>query len=400
MGPEANGRIRRRTVAWLDMHAVNPSVALLPVSRVVDQPPKGISRAAALAVAVALVSVIGWFDYVTGDYSLAVFYLIPVGFATWYAGRASGWFIGLLSAGAWLAGDLALSYPSGQPLMPYWNAAMLALSYGIVTELLSSLRRFQRELEKRVADRTAALAEANEELDAARMHLIEADKLESIGRLAAGVAHEVKNPLMTIMMATDFLSEVILPNDGDARAMIDSLHEAVERANRVICEMLDFARPGALHLQPDSFRLVAERALGLMKHEMARHHIRVVRDWCATASEFPLDRNKMEQVLVNVLLNAIQAMPEGGTITFQTRLSGPEFVAEIDDTGKGISAAHQIRLFEPFFTTKPVGQGTGLGLSVARQIIQLHGGTLGLANRPGGGARVTIRIPLTNKTNS
>jgi signal transduction histidine kinase len=106
----------------------------------------------------------------------------------------------------------------------------------------------------------------------------------------------------------------------------------------------------------------------------------------------------MEQVLVNVLLNAIQETPEGGTITLQTRVNASGLTAEIDDTGAGISAAHQARLFERFFTTKPVGQGTGLGLSVARQIIQLHGGTLRLANRAEGGARVTIQIPLTTKT--
>jgi two-component system NtrC family sensor kinase len=106
----------------------------------------------------------------------------------------------------------------------------------------------------------------------------------------------------------------------------------------------------------------------------------------------------MEQVLVNVLMNAIQATPERGTLTLRTRAKASEFIAEIDDTGTGISAADQTKLFEPFFTTKPIGQGTGLGLSVARQIIQLHGGTLRLANRPQGGARVTIRIPAPTKT--
>jgi two-component system, NtrC family, sensor kinase len=108
----------------------------------------------------------------------------------------------------------------------------------------------------------------------------------------------------------------------------------------------------------------------------------------------------MEQVFVNILLNAIQATPEGGTITLRTRVNASGFTAEIDDTGAGISAAYQAKLFEPFFTTKPVGQGTGLGLAVARQIIKLHGGDLLLSNRPEGGARVTIQIPLANKAMS
>ena len=360
--------------------------------------PARISRTAVTALAVALVAVIGWFDYVTGDFSLAVFYLVPVALAAWYAGRATGLFIGLLSAAAWLIGDLALSRAYGHPLMPYWNAAMLALIYGIIVQLLSALQRFQAELEERVERRTASLAKANAELDAARMRLIEADKLESIGRLAAGVAHEVKNPLMTITMAVDYLSEVIPPTESDGATMIQALREAVERANRVISEMLEFARPGALSLQPEDFQSVAERALGFVKLEISRKQLNVVRDWCEPAPCLLLDRNKMQQVLVNVFLNAIQATPEAGTLTLRTRVNAAGFTAEIDDTGAGISTAHQAKLFEPFFTTKPVGQGTGLGLPVARQIIQLHGGTLHLANRTDGGVRVTIQIP-TSKQN-
>jgi signal transduction histidine kinase len=350
-----------------------------------------------MALAVTLVAVIGWFDFITGDFSLALFYLGPVAIATWYAGRAHGWFIGFLSAAVWLAGDLVRSLSDGHPLMPYWNAATLTLTYGIVTELLLAFHRLQAELEQRVEQRTASLAKANAELEAARMRFIEADKLESIGRLAAGVAHEVKNPLMTIAMVADYLGEIIPPTETDGAAMIQALRDAVQRANRVIGEMLEFARPGALSLQPEDFHTVAEQALGFVKLEISRKHLNVVRDWCEPAPCLLLDRNKMGQVLLNVFLNAIQAMPEAGTLTLRTRVNDAGFTAEIDDTGAGISARHQAKLFEPFFTTKPVGQGTGLGLSVARQIIKLHGGTLHLTNRPDGGARVTIQLPSTTK---
>jgi signal transduction histidine kinase len=379
------------------MNAITTSTLVLPI---MGAKPVRISRTAATALTVALVAVIAWFDYVTGDFSMAVFYLVPVGIATWFSGRANGWFIGLLSAAAWLAGDLALSHHDIHPLMPYWNAAMPAFIYGAFVELLSALQRIQVELEERVERRTASLAKANTELEAARMHFIESDKLESIGRLAAGVAHEVKNPLMTIAMASEYLSRIVSPTEPNGAAMIQDLREAAERANRVISEMLEFARPGALSLQSEDFQLVAERALGFVKLEISRKQINVVRHWCEPAPRLSLDRNKMEQVLVNVLMNAIQATPERGTLTLRTRVNASEFIAEIDDTGTGISAAHQAKLFEPFFTTKPIGQGTGLGLSVARQIIQLHGGTLRLANRPNGGARVTIRIPATTKTTS
>src|SRR5437870_12084541 len=106
-----------------------------------------ISQTAATVLAVVLVAVIAWFDYVTGDFSLAVFYLVPVVLATWYAGRVSGWFIGVLSAAAWLVGDPALSHGYGHPLMPYWNAAMLALIYGFVAYVLSTLLRLHAVLQ-------------------------------------------------------------------------------------------------------------------------------------------------------------------------------------------------------------------------------------------------------------
>src|SRR6478735_344140 len=105
-----------------------------------------LSGAAITALAVVLVAVVGWFDYVAGDFSLALFYLAPVALATWYAGRVSGWLIALLSAVGWLVGDLALSHLYGHALMPYWNAAMLALIYGVVVQLLSALHGFQGEL--------------------------------------------------------------------------------------------------------------------------------------------------------------------------------------------------------------------------------------------------------------
>lgn len=376
------------------MNALTTSSVFLPL----ESKPIFSSRVKATALAVLLVAVIGWFDYVTGDFSLALFYLAPVAIATWYAGRADGWFIGLISAAAWLIGDLARTPGDEHALTPYWNAVMLTLIYGVVVQLLAAFHRLQLELEGRVAQRTASLAQANAELDAARLHFIEAEKLESIGRLAAGVAHEVKNPLMTISMIADYLTGIVPPGEPDGAAMMEDLRDAITRANRVISEMLEFARPGALSLEPQDFHIVAERALGFLKHEIARKHLHVHCEWFGPAQQLLLDRNKLEQALVNLLLNAIHATPENGRITLRSRDGWSVFTAEIDDTGTGISVSDQQKLFEPFFTTKPVGQGTGLGLSVARQIIQLHGGTLCLTNRPEGGVRATIQIQRPNES--
>ena len=236
---------------------------------------------------------------------------------------------------------------------------MLTLIYGVVVQLLAAFHRLQLELEGRVAQRTASLAQANAELDAARLHFIEAEKLESIGRLAAGVAHEVKNPLMTISMIADYLTGIVPPGEPDGAAMMEDLRDAITRANRVISEMLEFARPGALSLEPQDFHIVAERALGFLAAGVcaqASPH-RKIREWFGPAQQLLLDRNKLEQALVNLLLNAIHATPENGRITLRSRDGWSVFTAEIDDTGTGISVSDQQKLFEPFFTTKPVGQG-------------------------------------------
>jgi two-component system NtrC family sensor kinase len=384
------------------------------------------------AVAILLILAVGWADYWTGEeISISILYLVPICLCTWRAGRRCGSLAGCASAAAWLAADLAASQRQGHPLIPYWNAVVLLGFFWVVVYLLSALKASQQGLEDKVERRTSALraeisqrrqvedrlTQANDELSqgrerlvealanlqkshadlkAAQWQLIEATKLESIGRLAAGVAHEVKNPLMTLTMVADYLAQIVPANEPDAASMLQDMRDAIQRANRVISELLEFSRPGELALKPEDVHAIVDRALSLVKLEVARRHIDVVRQLGEPLPALPVDKNKIEQVLVNVFMNAIQAMPQGGTLTVRMSAAGagesrsPALTVEIDDTGPGVPDAYLTRVFDPFFTTKSAGEGTGLGLCVARQIIQLHGGTIDLCNRPEGGARVTI----------
>ena len=249
------------------------------------------------------------------------------------------------------------------------------------------------------------------ELKATQLQLIQSAQFESVGQLAAGVAHEVKNPLHIIQQALAYLSRAPLPaDDGNVALVLGKMDNAVKRADRVIKGLLDFSAPSAIDLTPADLNPVVEESLLLVNHELVKAHVTVVKELGESLPPFKLDRQKMEQVFVNLFINAVHAMPAGGTLTVKTyaeRLTefGPDLerrktdqfrigetlvVAEVLDTGTGIPTEKLDRLFDPFFTTKPPGQGTGLGLSVARKILELHQGTIEISNRQEGGVRVTL----------
>jgi len=251
-------------------------------------------------------------------------------------------------------------------------------------------------VERLVALRTEELNRANEEAKSTQLQLIQAAKLESIGRLAAGVAHEVKNPLAVILFAIDYLAEAVESPDPNVATALNDAREAVVRADAVTRALLDFSAGTELKPSLQDVNGVLQRALLLVHHALTKAHISVVEEFESGLPPAMLDQNKIEQVLVNLIINAIDAMPDGGTLVARTRrdrirVGSRAIVVEIEDTGTGIQETSRARLFDPFFTTKPPGKGTGLGLAVCKSIVALHGGTIGIANKGGGdGARATV----------
>jgi PAS domain S-box-containing protein len=257
------------------------------------------------------------------------------------------------------------------------------------------------------------LKEASEELRSIQLQLIEAEKMKSIGRLAAGVAHEVKNPLAIITMGVDYI-EGLPTDDVNTKDILKEMRAAVKRADNVIRGLLDFSAPRQLEVAEANLTEILEHALLLVRGEMSGKRYRLITDFQPDLPSLRLDRMKVEQVFVNLITNAIHAMPEGGALTVRVygkQLTGvganlagtaPEafrvgdqvMVAEIDDTGTGIPEAKLGKIFDPFYTTKPTGKGTGLGLTVTRSIIDLHGGTIEITNRPEGGARATVMFKV------
>jgi signal transduction histidine kinase len=168
------------------------------------------------------------------------------------------------------------------------------------------------------------------------------------------------------------------------------MHEAVKRADAVIMGLLDFSAPRELALAPADLNAVVQRSAGMVKHEMTKARLTLDLDLSADLPPLALDVFKLQQVLVNVLTNAAHATPPGGRITTRTCRRDEVTIIEVDDTGSGIPEEALGKLFDPFFTTKPSGKGTGLGLAVSRQIVEMHGASIDIGNRPEGGARVTI----------
>jgi signal transduction histidine kinase len=241
-----------------------------------------------------------------------------------------------------------------------------------------------------------------------QLQLIEAEKAKSIARLAAGVAHEVKNPLAIISMGIEFLS-ARFGADETATKVLHELGDAVQRADSVIKGLLDFSVPKQLTLSPNNINGIIRSALVLVRGEMkpGLHKITLALGEVPPVS---LDPGKISQIFVNIFTNALHAMEHGGTLAVETRtgqvmgvgsnIGGQRsevfqagdrvVIVEVRDDGPGISPENIARIFDPFFTTKPTGKGTGLGMTVVKSIIDLHGGTIAIGNRPEGGTLVRM----------
>jgi len=230
--------------------------------------------------------------------------------------------------------------------------------------------------------------------------LYHADKLSSIGQLAASVAHEIKNPLASIKTLGQLLQEETAQEDN-RREYIDVIVTEVNRLNGVVEQLVTYARPEASKMRRILFSEIITPVLALVDHEAGRHHISLVAEY-APDLQLLVDSEKMKQVLLNLIFNGIQAMPEGGTVTVSGRhdVNSPWSVIQIIDTGTGMPADIAARIFEPFFTTKQ--RGTGLGLAIVKKIIDLHGGRIEVESRQAtgtscAGTTFTIYLPQERK---
>jgi two-component system NtrC family sensor kinase len=243
----------------------------------------------------------------------------------------------------------------------------------------------------RLADR---LDRVDRERDAAQQQLLGQARLASIGQMAAGLAHEINNPLNNVLAFLKLARRELPAEAAGPGRDIDAAREEAMRAATIIRGVLDFARQAPSQLEV--FAITAWLADGIdAVTEAARlREVNLQVDDRTGHAACEGDRGQLQQALVNLLLNAVQASPEGGTVEIMATVTSGRMTVRVCDRGTGLPAADRERLFEPFFTTKPVGAGTGLGLAVALGLVEQHGGRLSLVDRDGGGAEARLELPL------
>ena len=216
------------------------------------------------------------------------------------------------------------------------------------------------------------------------------ERLAALGRLVAGMAHEIRNPLNSIRGYSQHLQGRFEPETSEGRAL-DVIVKEVDRLNRVITDLLDFSRPREPVLEATDLNEVAQSVLELVGREAANQGVKVVRELSNNGAGVQGDFDGLKQMLLNLVLNALQAMPDGGVLTMRTTRVGHRTVLSLSDTGPGIPVEDQDSIFEPFFTTRSTG--TGLGLAIVHRIVLDHGAEIRVESKPGSGTRFELRFP-------
>jgi len=236
-----------------------------------------------------------------------------------------------------------------------------------------------------------------EKVQLTQKQLLYAQKLAGIGEMAAGVSHEVLNPLNIISVHTQMLQRNT-KNDASIQSFCNKVKLEIERINKIVNSLLEFSRMGKPELGKIDIKDEIEKTIALVEENYKLDNIEIVRDWCENPAKTKCDPDKIRQVFVNLLQNAKYAMPQGGTITMGCRvvkgLGDQSHQIIFSDTGAGMSKDVQSKIFEPFFTTKPVNEGTGMGLAVVHGIIEEHGGTISVESDEGKGTTFIISLPL------
>ncbi|MFO0751967.1 MAG: ATP-binding protein [Thermodesulfovibrionales bacterium] len=253
------------------------------------------------------------------------------------------------------------------------------------------MENWTRNLEEEVQKKTAEIYKAQEQL-------INTEKLASLGRMAAGVAHEINSPLTGVVTFAHLMLKRVPPGNTEDVEDLNVIISQAERCSAIIKGLLGFSRRTASEKTKANLNTLVENTLNLVKNQSKFHNIAFEIRLAPELPEITIDPNQIQQVFLNLLINAADAMEERGRISISSGVAeeeGARFVRlAFADTGPGISREHLGKIFEPFFTTKPAGKGTGLGLAVSYGIVKKHGGQIQVESEEGKGTTFLITLPL------
>jgi len=325
--------------------------------------------------------------------TLAHLYIIPIILGAYWFGLRGGVLVSIISTALFTPHIFAWM----DPVWSIYNYVeiFLFLLIGGMTGVLTEMERNQRlryeQALVKLDESHRTLREQTEVLFRTEEQLRRADRLSALGELSAGMAHEIRNPLGAIKGAAEILKDGSRQDDPKAE-FVQILLRETDRLNGIVEEFLGFARPKQPELREIEVNSVIDSVLALTAQPARKAGVTVTKRLDPAVGRHDLDAALLQQAILNIVLNAIQAMPGGGTLTVDSRLSEGFLEVSFADTGTGISPESRKKLFSPFFTTKP--GGTGLGLVITFRIVQNHGGTIDVAGEPGKGTTFTIRIPV------
>ena len=316
------------------------------------------------------------------------------GSEVWHRRRAAGSTTGL---------ETSLKTRAGEEIPVSLNVSVMPDQAGdtlgtvLVATDLREMRRLLVEARAAAAaerEQAAERAKAYRELKSLQARLIQSEKMSSLGRMAASVAHEINNPLGAVVVFSHLLLENT-PEDFAGRANLQKIIREAARCRDIVRGLLDFARPGPGPRQTSDLNSLLRATYDLLKGQAVLRDVQVGFDLSAQPMEIPCDSGQIQQAFTNIMVNAAEAIDGAGRITIRSWHDAPGRMAavSITDTGCGIPAESLERVFEPFFTTKQEGHGTGLGLAIVYGIVERHGGSIKVDSRAGQGTTFTVRLP-------
>lgn len=350
-----------------------------------------------------LMLLIGSLDHMTGrDFAVSPYYILPICWVSWVAGRQAGLWLAIASTATWFASDMISGYFYQHALTPVWNALMFLILFLFVVYLISAFQEAHYRLEETVRRRTASLENEIQERKRLELAKLQAERLAMVGTMAAQVAHEVRNPLGSITFNLDLIRREIdqlAQAEGhsprESRTLINEMREEVHRIQRVIEDYLQFARLPKLQKQPVDLNTFLGSKLAFLGAEFAGSGLTLRTHFDPAIKIINADAEQLWQAMLNLIRNSREAMAGDGELTIGTWRNGGQALVRISDNGKGMAEEQLKQLFAPFFTTKT--GGTGLGLVLVQQIVTEHGGHVECESAVGQGSTFTLFLPLEAK---